>query len=135
MQPFDLQNQTRFVFGPGSIHRLGELAAEYRPRCVLVVSDRGIMEAGHDAAALQSLKQAGLNIASFHDFAENPTSAMVDAGVRRAAEVKPDLLVGLGRLGGAAAWTVAKVSILSTRAAARFTTITGSVRPPVKCCR
>ena len=54
------------------------------------------MEAGHDAAALRSLKDAGLKVASFHDFAENPTSAMVDAGVRRAAEVQPDLLVGLG---------------------------------------
>jgi len=96
MQPFDLQNQTRFVFGPGTISRLGELASEFRPRCVMVVSDRGIMEAGHDAAALKSLDDAGLDHASFHDFAENPTSEMVAAGVRRAAEVKPDLLVGLG---------------------------------------
>jgi alcohol dehydrogenase len=96
MQPFDLQNRTRFIFGEGAIHQLGELAAEFRPRCVLVVSDRGIMEAGHDAEALQSLQDAGLKVASFHDFAENPTSEMVDAGVRRAAEVQPDLLVGLG---------------------------------------
>ncbi len=96
MQSFDLQNQTRFIFGEGAIHQLGELAAQYRPRCVLVVSDRGIMEAGHDAAALQSLKDAGLKVASFHDFAENPTAEMVDVGVRRAAEVQPDLLVGLG---------------------------------------
>lgn len=96
MQPFDIQSRTRFIFGEGTITRLGELAAEFRPRCVLVVSDRGIMEAGHDAAALRSLHDAGLQVASFHDFAENPTSAMVDAGVRRAAEVKPDLLVGLG---------------------------------------
>jgi alcohol dehydrogenase len=96
MQPFDLQNKTRFIFGEGTIHRLGELATEFRPRCVMVVSDRGIMEAGHDAAALESLREAGLEVASFHDFAENPTAEMVDAGVRRAAEVKPDLLVGLG---------------------------------------
>ena len=96
MQSFDIQNRTRFVFGEGTIHRLGELASEFKPRCVLVVSDRGIMEAGHDAAALESLRNAGLTVASFHDFGENPTSAMVDAGVRRAAEVKPDLLVGLG---------------------------------------
>jgi alcohol dehydrogenase len=54
------------------------------------------MEAGHDAAALQSLHDAGIKVASFHDFAENPTSEMVEAGVRKAAEVKPDLLVGLG---------------------------------------
>jgi alcohol dehydrogenase len=96
MQPFDIHSRTRFIFGDGTIHRLGELAAEFRPRCVLVVSDRGIMEAGHDEAALRSLRQAGLKVDSFHDFAENPTSEMVDAGVRRAAEVQPDLLVGLG---------------------------------------
>ena len=96
MQPFDIQSRTRFIFGEGAISRLGELASEFRPRCVLVVSDRGIMEAGHDAAALASLREAGLHVASFHDFAENPTSDMVDAGVRHAAEVKPDLLVGLG---------------------------------------
>ena len=96
MQPFDLQNTTRFVFGPGKIHELGTLASQFRPRCVMVVSDRGIMEAGHDAEALASLEEAGLNVASFHDFAENPTSEMVNAGVRKAAEVKPDLLVGLG---------------------------------------
>jgi alcohol dehydrogenase len=96
MEPFDITSPTRFVFGEGTIVRLGELANQYRPRCVLVVSDRGIMEAGHDAAALDSLRAAGLKVASFHDFSENPTSEMVAAGVRYAAEVQPDLLVGLG---------------------------------------
>ncbi|MGI9467225.1 MAG: iron-containing alcohol dehydrogenase [Rubripirellula sp.] len=96
MLPFDIQSRTRFIFGEGTISGLGALAREYKPRCVLVVSDRGIMEAGHDTAALSSLREAGLEVASFHDFSENPTSAMVDAGVQRAREVKPDLLVGLG---------------------------------------
>lgn len=96
MQPFDIHSRTRFIFGDGTLSRLGELAAEFRPRCVLLVSDPGIMEAGHDEAALRSLRQAGLKVESFHDFGENPTSAMVDAGVRRAAEVQPDLLIGLG---------------------------------------
>lgn len=96
MQPFDFQPRTRIIFGEGSLSRLGELASEFRPSCVLVVSDRGIMEAGHDAAAVEQLRNAGLRVESFHDFAENPTSDMVDAGVRKAAEVKPDLLIGLG---------------------------------------
>ncbi len=96
MLPFDIQSRTRFIFGEGAISRLGALACDYNPHCVLVVSDRGIMEAGHDTAALNSLREAGLEVASFHDFSENPTSAMVDAGVQRAKEVKPDLLVGLG---------------------------------------
>ncbi len=96
MQPFDTQSRTRFIFGEGCLSRLGELAAEFRPRCVLVVSDPGIMEVGHDAAAVKSLRDAGLRVESFHDFGENPTSAMVDAGVAKAAEVQPDLLIGLG---------------------------------------
>lgn len=96
MQPFDTQNRTRFIFGAGSIHRLGELAAEFRSRCVLLVSDPGIIDVGHDAVAVESLRASGLRVESFHDFGENPTSAMVEAGVRKAAEVQPDLLIGLG---------------------------------------
>ncbi len=96
MQPFDIQSRTRFVFGEGTLNRLGQLAAELGPQRVLLVSDPGIIDAGHDAVAVDVLRQSGLEVHSFHDFGENPTSAMVDAGVRRAAEVKPDLLIGLG---------------------------------------
>ena len=96
IQPFDFRPRTRVLFGEGAIARLGKLAGEFRPQCVMVVSDPGIMEAGHDATAVKSLLEEGIRVESFHDFAENPTSAMVDAGVRMAAEVKPDLLVGLG---------------------------------------
>ncbi|WP_436717887.1 iron-containing alcohol dehydrogenase [Roseiconus lacunae] len=96
MQPFDVINRTRFVFGQGVFTQLGELASEFRPRCVLIVSDHGIVKAGHFRHAAEHLQAAGLQVESFHDFAENPTSAMVDAGVRKAAEVKPDLLIGLG---------------------------------------
>ena len=96
MLPFDTQNRTRFVFGEGAIERLGELASTFRPKCVLVVSDAGLIDAGHFEVAVKSLRASGLRIESFHDFGENPTSAMVDAGVAKAAEVKPDLLIGLG---------------------------------------
>lgn len=96
MQPFDTQSRTRFVFGDRSVERLGELAAQFRPRCVLVVSDPGIIDVGHDAAAVHSLRASGLRVESFHAFGENPTSAMVDAGVQKAADVQPDLLVGIG---------------------------------------
>ncbi|MGB7344030.1 MAG: iron-containing alcohol dehydrogenase [Pirellulaceae bacterium] len=96
MLPFDIQNRTRFVFGEHSVDRLGELAAGFRPRCVLVVSDAGLIDAGHFGVAMDVLKKSGLHVESFHDFGENPTSAMVDAGVQKAAQVKPDLLIGLG---------------------------------------
>ena len=96
MQPFDIQSRTRFVFGEGTLSRLGEIAAEFQPKRVLLVSDAGLIDAGHFDAAANSLRQSGLEVDSFHGFTENPTSAMVDEGVRKAAEVKPDLLIGLG---------------------------------------
>lgn len=96
LSPFDATARTRIVFGQGVFSRLGELAAGFRPKCVLVVSDAGLIDAGHFDAAAANLQAAGLHVESFHDFAENPTSAMVDAGVEKAAQVKPDLLIGLG---------------------------------------
>ena len=96
MQSFDLQCPTRFVFGAAALQQLGELAAEFQPRRVLVVSDPGLIGAGHFDAAVRSLQASGLEVHAFHDFGENPTSAMVDAGVRRAAEIQPELMIGLG---------------------------------------
>ena len=96
MLPFDTHNRTRFVFGKGTIGQLGELAPSFQPSCVLVVTDSGLVDAGHFEAGVASLRESGLRVESFHDFGENPTSAMVDAGVRKTAEVKPDLLIGLG---------------------------------------
>ena len=96
MKPFDTHSRTRVIFGEGVIRQLGGLASEFRPRCVLVVCDQGIIDAGHFGVAIDHLQASGLQVASFHDFGENPTSEMVDAGVSRAAEVQPDLLIGLG---------------------------------------
>lgn len=96
MEPFDFQLRTRIIFGSGSIDRLGELAASIGARRVLVVSDPGVVAAGHFDTGANRLRSAGLELASFHDLAENPTTEMVDAGVALAREFRPDLLVGLG---------------------------------------
>jgi alcohol dehydrogenase len=63
---------------------------------VLVVSDPGIVEAGHTAAGIRSLEDAGLATATFSGFTENPSSREVEAGAACAREFRPDLLVGLG---------------------------------------
>lgn len=96
MQKFDFQQRTRFVFGAGSLQRLGELARECGGSRVLVVSDAGVVSAGHFQRAIDSLRDAGLTVASFHEFRENPSTEHVAAGVTVAREFTPDLLVGLG---------------------------------------
>ncbi|WP_417730080.1 iron-containing alcohol dehydrogenase [Rosistilla oblonga] len=96
MQPFDFQLRPRIVFGAGVIEQLGPLAVDLGARTVLVVSDPGVVKAGHFGTGLLSLEAAGLVVHSFHDFTENPTTDFIDAGVEVARRVKPDLIVGLG---------------------------------------
>lgn len=96
MNSFDLQLPTRIVFACGAIRQLGELAASFGAKRVLVVSDRGVVAAGHFESGASALRAAGLEIASFHEFGENPTTLMVEKGVIAAKDFRPDLLVGLG---------------------------------------
>lgn len=96
MQSFDFQQRTRFVYGPGSLQRVGELAKQLGASKVLVVSDQGVVAAGHFSRAVVALQEAGLEVSSFHDFRENPSTEHVDRGVVAARQFQPDLLVGLG---------------------------------------
>jgi alcohol dehydrogenase len=94
--PFDFAFRTRLVFGPGSLARLGALAGELGFRRALVVADHGLDATGHVARAVRSLEDAGVAVALFQGFAENPDSAMVAAGAAAATAFGADSLVGLG---------------------------------------
>jgi alcohol dehydrogenase len=96
MLPSDLQSSTRIVFGPGKLAELGQLAAELGAKRALVVSDHGIIEAGHAPRGIALLQEAGLTVALFSGVEENPTTEHVDAGLAVAKEFLPDLIVGLG---------------------------------------
>lgn len=88
------------VFGEGRLDRLGELARELGGRRILLVTDIGIVRAGHAERARSALETAGLEAAIFDGVEENPTTRVVERAVAagRAAEI--DLIVGLG--GGSA---------------------------------
>ncbi|HEV3005959.1 MAG TPA: iron-containing alcohol dehydrogenase [Pirellulales bacterium] len=96
MTPFDYQPRTRIVFGPDQVDRLGELAGELGARRAMVVSDPGIIAAGHTARGLAALERAGIETQLFDGVAENPTDLCVEAGVAFARRHQPELLVGLG---------------------------------------
>ena len=96
MQPFDFELKTRMVSGSDSILRVGELAAELGAKKALVVTDVGIVAAGHVAIALDSLKKQGIETQVFDGSHENPTTKDVEAGLEVARSFEPDLLIGLG---------------------------------------
>ena len=96
MQPFDFQPRTRIVFGPDKVDSLGELASELGARRALLVSDPGIVQAGHTQRGLQSLRRAGIATELFDDVHENPTTEMVEAGTKVARRTEPEAIIGLG---------------------------------------
>jgi alcohol dehydrogenase len=93
---FDHQSPTRLVFGSGSVERVGELARELGAGKLLLVTDAGIVAAGHAERVLKSLAAANLSVTVFDRVRENPTTKCVGdcAAVARAAAI--DTIVGLG---------------------------------------
>lgn len=96
MISFDFQLPTRIIFGEGCVDQLGGLVSELGVRRVLVVSDTGVIEAGHTQHGIDSLQQAGIETSCFDGVHENPSTKDVAAGVEFAQAFQPDVLVGLG---------------------------------------
>ena len=96
MPNFEFQTRTRLLFGEGAIASLGRLAQELGFRRTLLVSDRGLLAAGHVAEATTLLHSAGIEAIPFHDFDANPDTHMVETGRAFAASAAIDSIIGLG---------------------------------------
>lgn len=96
MAPFDYHCPTRIIFGPGRLAELGSRVAELGVRRVLVVSDPGVIEAGHTRCVLDLLAKAGLEITLFDGVQENPTTDNVDLGLGVAKDFQPEALIAVG---------------------------------------
>jgi alcohol dehydrogenase len=96
MTSFDFHCPTRIVFGPGKIDELGPVAMGLGMKRALVVSDPGIVAAGHSARGIESLKRFGIHVELFDGVHENPTTENVEAGVKAARDFRPDVIVGIG---------------------------------------
>src|SRR4051794_23252403 len=92
--------RVRVIFGPGTLHHLGQPAkADGAPR-VVPVSDAGPRAAGHVERAVRSLYRVHPPVRVFDDVGQNPTTIHVGKGVIATKGFTPDRIVGLG--GGSA---------------------------------
>lgn len=96
MTSFDFQCPTRIIFGADSISQLGEAAKALGVSRVLVVTDPGIVAAGHAPRGIESLQGVGLQITRFDGVEENPTTRHVDFGLEVARDFRPDIIVAIG---------------------------------------
>ncbi len=92
----DFAARPRLVAGAGCLARLGELARELGATRALLVTDQGIVAAGHAARVRQALEGAGLAVSLYDQARENPSTKDVDACLAVAKAGNVDLIVGLG---------------------------------------
>jgi alcohol dehydrogenase len=108
----DFAARPRLVAGAGCLARLGELAREIGGTRALLVTDQGLVAAGHAGRVRQVLEEAGFTVIAYDRVRENPTTADVDACLAVARPAAVDLIVGLG--GGSALDTAKGCNFLLT---------------------
>lgn len=112
MLTFEFQSPRSTLVGTGSSAKLGELAKGLNCRNMLVMTDKGVLQAGLLDAALSSLKEAGIAASVYSDVLADPPEAVVLAAVETAKSLGVDGVIGLG---GGSSMDVAKlVALLAT---------------------
>jgi alcohol dehydrogenase len=96
MKPFDARPSPRLLFGPGRLAELPEAARSLHATNILLVTDPGILDAGHAQRAVELLETAGFKVTVYGKAHVNPSEADIEACRMFAEEVAPDLIIGFG---------------------------------------
>jgi alcohol dehydrogenase len=112
LELFAAHSPVRIVFGDHSVERVGELTRELGARKALLVTDHGIVAAGHADRVRQSLAEAGIAVQGFDQVEENPGTACVRHCAEAARAAGIDLFIGLG--GGSSMDTAKGANFLLT---------------------
>jgi len=100
------------IFGCGSISILGEKVKEMGCKKVLIVCEKGIVDAGIISKATSILESAGVEYAIFSGVLADPPDSTVDEAGEAALREGVDCLVGIG--GGSSLDTAKAAAILMT---------------------
>ena len=106
MQAFTLHTTPHIVFEPGGIRRLGEIAGGLLGDRVLLITDPGLLAAGHVDAAVDALTGSGCTVEVYGEVEEDPSRATVEAAAAMAVEYGATGIVGFG---GGSSMDVAKL--------------------------
>jgi alcohol dehydrogenase len=96
MTSFDARPSPYLLFGPGRLAELPTCAASLDAKNLLIVTDPGIVAAGHVHRATEFLAAAGIAATLFEGSHTNPTESDIEACRDFAKSIRPDLIIGLG---------------------------------------
>ena len=89
---FNFQSDTKVVFGNDAVDKLGEEAANLGVGRVLLVTDKGIIQAGLLERATQPLNDARIEVAVFDGIEPNPKDTTLLQGAQAAKDHSADLI-------------------------------------------
>ncbi|MEY2881169.1 MAG: hypothetical protein RLZZ15_3549 [Verrucomicrobiota bacterium] len=114
--PFASRPSPKLVFGPGTLGELPALVRESGGTSVFLVTDTGLIRAGHAARATALLTAAGIPVTLYDHAHENPTESDAAACAAAARAAKFDCFVALG--GGSSMDTAKAANFLLTNGGA-----------------
>ena len=115
-EPFASRPAPKIVFGPGTLGELPACAREVGGTSVFLVTDTGLIRAGHAARATALLTAAGIPVTLYDHAHENPTEADAAACCAAARAARFDCFVALG--GGSSMDTAKACNFLLTNGGA-----------------
>lgn len=96
MENFVLENPTKIIFGQDILPALGQEAAAYGHKALLIYGGGSIKKNGLYSRALASLREIGLTILEHGGVQSNPVLSHVRAGIALAKEHEVDMLIAIG---------------------------------------
>ncbi len=93
---FEFHNPTDVIFGPGSVTRLGEVAAKYGKKALIVTGGGSVKRSGVFDKAVKCLKENGVAYAECSGIEPNPRITSVRRGAKIAHDEGCDLIIPIG---------------------------------------
>lgn len=113
MKNFNFHQTTEIRFGCGRIQELGEIAAKYGKKVLLVTTPASIPELKRQyEKVIQILEASGLSVAHFDGVIPNPTVEVIESGAKFAIDSGAEIIIGMG--GGSSMDAAKAISVVAT---------------------
>jgi len=113
MKNFNFHQTTEIKFGIGRVQELGQIAAQYGTKVLLVTTPAAIPALDLQyKKVIQILEASGISVAHFDGVIPNPTVETISKGAKMAREFGAEVIIGLG--GGSSMDSAKAISVEAT---------------------
>jgi 1,3-propanediol dehydrogenase len=108
---YDIITIKKIVAGSGAIDALGREVKNLQVEKVLIVTDKGVVNAGIVDKALKPLKKEGIKFEIFDEIEPNPKDTTVEKGAQYLRDTNAEAVIGIG--GGSSMDAAKVIAVLS----------------------